>query len=128
MLETITLSKRLSARLRSEITDRCGVALVNALQDYLTAKDNGDFDSRRPWQIMEVLELSELAHRLQDLANLFDQQNIVDLELVRLSRDVFADYRRVYDMTMYRTLGQPSMEFTHKPNENDNRGNLTIID
>lgn len=128
MFENITLPKRLSARLRTEITERCGLALTNALQEYLHKKESGDFDTRRPWQIMEVLELSEMAHRLQDLANLFDRQNIVDLELVRLARDVYADYSRVYEMTMFRSLGQPSMEFSHKPSENDNRGNLTIVD
>ena len=128
MFETITLPKRLSARLRTEITERCGIALTNALQAYLHEKESGKFDMRRPWQIMEVLELSEMAHRLQDLANQFEQQNIVDLELARLSRDVFADYNRVYEMTMFRTMGKPSMEFSHKPSENDNRSNLTVID
>lgn len=124
MLETMTHSKRISARLRGELRTRCGVALLSALDEYLYKKEAGEFDTRRPWQIMEVLELSEMAHRLKDLA----EHDVVNLELARLSREVFADYRRVYDVTMARTQGAASMEFFHHPGNNDNRGRLTIVD
>jgi hypothetical protein len=118
----MTQITRLSARLRSEMLARCGRPTLYAVQEHLYQKQMGQFDPAANWQTMQILELSEMAHRVRDLAATLEADNVVSLELYRLSKEVYADFTAVYDTAMRRTRGEPSMTFFHKENDNDNLG------
>lgn len=92
----------ISALLRSEIRATLGRLVLTAIQDHLYHKALGYFDPRADWQTTDVLELSELAHRLRDAAEKLTSTNPVKMEMMRLAKIIWNDYAEVYKVAMKR--------------------------
>ena len=93
---------KLSALLRTDIRSQMGSVVLNAVQDHLYHKALGYFDPSAHWETTEVLELSELAHRLRDFAETMAATNPVKLETMRLAKIVWNDFADVYKIAMKR--------------------------
>lgn len=94
---------RLSAELRSEIRQKLGSKALSAVQDHLYHKALDYFDPAAHWDVTEVLELSELAHRLRAYAESLDVSNPLKFETTRLAKTVWNDFAAVYKIAMKRT-------------------------
>lgn len=93
---------KLSAMLRTDIRSGLGSVVLNAIQDHLYHKALGYFDPAAQWQTTEILELSELAHRLRDFAETMPATSPVKLETMRLAKIVWNDFADVYKIAMKR--------------------------
>jgi len=92
----------LSALLRSEIRSGLGRVALVAVQDHLYHKALNYFDPNASWETTEVLELSELAHRLRAHAESLPSINPVKLEAMRLAKTIWNDFAAVYKVAMKR--------------------------
>lgn len=95
----------LSARLRTDIKADLGATVLNAIQDHLYHKALDYFDPAAHWDVTEVLELSELAHRLRDFASGLDTTNPMKIEAMRVAKTIWNDFAAVYKIAMKRTTG-----------------------
>lgn len=95
--------QRLSAELRSEIRSSLGSKALSATQDHLYHKALDYFDPSAHWDVTEVLELSELAHRLRAHAESMNITNPMKFETMRLSKTVWNDFAAVYKIAVRRT-------------------------
>ncbi len=92
----------MSALLRSEIRASLSRVVLSAIQDHLYHKALGYFDPKADWQTTDILELSELAHRLRDVAEKLSSTNPVKMEMMRLAKTIWNDYAEVYKVAMKR--------------------------
>ncbi len=92
----------LSALLRTEIRAGMGSVVLNAVQEHLYHKALDYFDPSAHWQTTEILELSELAHRLRDFAEAMGSVNPAKLEMMRLAKVIWNDFADVYKIAMKR--------------------------
>lgn len=91
-----------SALLRTQIRSDLGRLVLEAVQDHLYHKSVGEFDPAGRWQTMEVLQLSEMAHRLMAYAVHMESTNPLKLEATRLARLIKDDFDLVYEVAMSR--------------------------
>jgi len=94
----------ISALLRSDIKSQLGRVTLVAVQDHMYHKALDYFDPMAAWQTIDVLELSEMAHRLRDYAEKLDCLNPVKMEAVRLSKVIWNDFAEVYKVAMKRAV------------------------
>ena len=99
----------LSARLRMDVRKDLGAAVLTALLDHLYHKALNYFDPSAQWQTLDILALSELAHRLRHYAANLDASYPARLEAQRLSALIWADYQNVYDTAMERMQPQDAI-------------------
>ena len=91
-----------SARLRSEIRYTMGSTVLVAIQDHIYHKNLGYFDAAASWETTEILELSELAHRLRKYAEGLDSTDQTKMEAMRLAKTIWNDFAAVYKVAMKR--------------------------
>lgn len=96
--------QRLSVELRAELRSKLGSVALNAVQDHLYHKALDYFDATAHWDVAEILELSELAHRLRDHAESLDSANRMKFEAMRLAKTIWNDFAAVYKTAMKRGL------------------------
>lgn len=96
----------MSLRLRSDIRRVLGSHVLVAIQDHVYDKALGYFDPRADWQTTDVLELSELAHRLRDFAQELESTNPMKIEAMRLAKIIWNDFTAVYKVAMKRANPQ----------------------
>ncbi len=92
----------ISALMRSEIRRTMGSVTLNALQDHIYHKALDYFDPAASWETTEVLELSELAHRLRAYAEGLVSTNPTKMEAMRLAKTIWNDFAAVYKVAMKR--------------------------
>lgn len=90
----------ISTTLRSEIRTALGRVILTAIQDHMYHKALGYFDPKADWQTTDILELSELAHRLRAYAETLPSTNPVKMETMRLAKIIWNDFADVYKMAM----------------------------
>lgn len=95
--------QRLSAELRSDIRSQLGSMALSAIQDHLYHKALDYFDPSAHWDVTEVLELSELAHRLRAYAESLSISNPIKFETTRLAKTIWNDFAAVYKIALKRT-------------------------
>lgn len=103
MTQTMTMS----LRLRSELRMKLSRIEITAIQDHMYDKALNYFDPRADWQITDVLELSELAHRVRDFASNIDSTNPMKFEATRLASIIWNDFAAVYKVAMKRATPAP---------------------
>lgn len=79
----------ISARLRSELRTDMGRPALVAIQDHLYHKALGYFDPAAHWDVTDMLELSELAHRLRTYAEGLKSTNPLKIETMRLAKIIW---------------------------------------
>lgn len=90
----------LSARLRMDVRRVLGPTVLSAIQDHLYHKALNYFDAKAEWQTVELLALSEMAHRLRKFATELDAAYPARAEAQRLSMQIWDDYMTVFKNTM----------------------------
>jgi len=93
----------ISALMRSEIRRTMGRTALIALQDHMYHKALDYVDTTANWETTEILELSELAHRLRGYAEKLDSTNQIKIEAMRLAKTIWNDFAAVYKVAMKRT-------------------------
>ena len=96
----------ISAQLRSNIRTSLGRTVLVAIQDHLYHKALDYFDPRADWDITDVLEMSELAHRLRAYAEGLDSTNCLKIETMRLAKTIWNDFAAMYKVAMRRANPQ----------------------
>lgn len=96
----------ISERLRSEIRTTLGSTVLVAIQDHIYHKNLGYFDPKAHWDTTDMLELSELAHRLRAHAVGLDSTNSLKIETMRLAKTIWNDFAAVYKVAMRRAYPQ----------------------
>ena len=110
MTYTETTMISMSLELRSELRFQLNKVEREALSDHIYDKNLGYFDPRADWQITDILELSELAHRLRDIAEGMDSIKPLKIELMRLAKIICDDFDNVYQVAMKRMA--PRADYT----------------
>ena len=98
---------KISARLRTALEANLGELVLNAIQSHIEDVNTQQFDPRADWEITAVLELSEMAHRLDTYAEGLDTTNPLKIETMRLSKAIMTNFTAVYDVAMERLNPQP---------------------
>lgn len=96
----------ISAQLRSEIRYNLGSKALVALQDHIYHKNLGYFDPRASWETTEILELSELSHRLREYAESLDSTSSIKMDAMRLAKTIWNDFADVYKVALRRATPQ----------------------
>lgn len=97
----------MTAQLRTEIRRELGTIVLSAIQDHILDVNTQQFDPKANWETYSILELSELAHRLDALAEGLDATNPLKIETMRLSKAIMTNFTAVYDVAMERLNPQP---------------------
>lgn len=94
----------MSSMLRSEIRAHLGSIALTAAQEHMYYKALDYFDPRADWQTTDILELSELAHRLRGFAETLKPTHPAKMEATRLAKTIWNDYAEVYKVAMKRAI------------------------
>lgn len=92
--------QNLSARLRMDVRRELGAAVLSAIQDHLYHKALNYFDPAADWQTVDILALSEMAHRLRKFALSLNVEHPARAEAQRLSVQIWDDYTAVFKTAM----------------------------
>ncbi len=92
----------MSVQLRSELRSTAGREVLSSIQDHMYDKALDYFDPRADWQTANVLELSELAHKVRDFAQNLELTNPVKIEAIGLATMIWNDFTSVYEVAKKR--------------------------
>ena len=98
----------ISARLRVALKANLGEIVLHAIQSHIYDINTDQFDARANWETLSILELSEMAHRLEAYAHQLETINPLKLEATRLAKAIMTNFTAVYDVAMERLAVQNS--------------------